>query len=229
MTTTATLNPDHLEAIEHLGGRIETLGGNLRGWLFDLNRPGMTACVLFGEGESDGDPLAKRWSAGRHDGDGNEVDHFAALSLVQALDFVKLWKASRYYAVTLEYHATYHRTVGVEAPSIDEAIRIAYEDDGDGWKSYDDCGDTYVGHIGEHDSLDDAENAYGHQGEALPIPIKDRDVHEKLDALSLVSTEALGHLAQELEERKTSGNGEDFAALEGLVNQLRDTLRGIAQ
>lgn len=150
-------------------------------------------------------------------------------------DFLKRWRKredevhgpKRFFAVTLEYHATYHMEVGVEARSVEQAIKLAYEDNGDGWRAYDDCGDTYVGHIAEHPSLESAENAYAHEGDCLPIPLVDREDREKLEALAADARVALKLLDQELYERRTSGNGEEFEALETFVDQLRATLKGV--
>lgn len=146
-----------------------------------------------------------------------------------AADFVKRWRQReeevygplKFFAVTVEYHSTEHKTVAVAARSLREAIDKAYQQDDGGWSTYDQLGDSYIGHVAEYPTLDDAENAWGHNAEGAlnvpAIPFEDREDCEKLAEITKVARTLLTQLKHAREcitycrkNHKDAQSGEGF-------------------
>lgn len=102
-----------------------------------------------------------------------------------------------YYSVTLEWDDRYV-VAPVEAENVEAAIAAAYEWANDGGydtqDTYDDCGETYVGFVGVHETMEDAENAHTRDGEEQPIPFEHRSDGEKLQAVTKVAAQMLAAL-----------------------------------
>jgi hypothetical protein len=85
------------------------------------------------------------------------------------------------YAVTLEYNDTSYLVVPVVAGSVREAIDLAYQtDDWDRQRTYDACGDTFVGHVTKCADIETARRMGPREGEGLPIPLQDQEDCEQL-------------------------------------------------
>lgn len=111
------------------------------------------------------------------------------------------------FAVTLEYHETHYIVVPVEARNVDEAIALALQTEA--WESarpYDAVGDTFVGHVGRHDSMAAAERAGCREGEALTVPFEYQEDCEQLADVKVVAGVLLAALQDLLNSRPMSGD-----------------------
>lgn len=120
------------------------------------------------------------------------------------------------YAVTLEWDDRYV-VAPVEADSVEKAIEAAYEwaNDGgyDSQDTYDDSGNTYVGHIVACETMEDAENARPHDGDCLEIPFQHRS--DSAQACSLLDKlKAMVDAADHVVKNWSRGD------LAGAVNKL---------
>ena len=81
--------------------------------------------------------------------------------------------ATRFYAVVVNYDATYHRREIVEAASIDAACNRAIEEANQcsDWASYDDVGPTYVAAVVAANTLEDAQACACYPADLVSAPI----------------------------------------------------------